>query len=456
MGTHVTTQDQPDGAFWRRAAQVARNARFELVLLVLLLATIAAVTLQERILTQTVRLTPADVAGLARKVHTDATVGGSSTARETGPFAWTCDLNKQGFDYPYCGNEIFFASDADTKGLDLTNFKSLTVRLVYRGEGKSFRVHLKNYDPRYSKEVSGDSSKFNRVEFETTPGREQTVTFTFADFGVADWWLTKHKLAPALSHPQFDNIVSLDIQSGTEIVLGRHEFEVREVVMRRALLSDAQWYLSLLGFWVVLIGAYLAYRITYMKKEIERRRVLEGLAVRQAEEAEAAARQDHLTKVLNRRGIAERFDGAVAKGSGDAGLAVILIDIDRFKQLNDSFGHGYGDEVLSTVATVIRRNLREGDSLARWGGEEFLVLCPNIDSVDAQHIAEKLRRRIEHFHFGDCEKVTVSLGVHWVPAATSDADLPALVSLADVALYSAKRSGRNCARLYRPGMAKAA
>ena len=136
------------------------------------------------------------------------------------------------------------------------------------------------------------------------------------------------------------------------------------------------------------------------------------------------------------------------------GLAVILSDIDHFKSLNDRFGHSYGDEVLSTIATLIRRNVRGGDVVGRWGGEEYLAICPGIDALEAQHVAEKIRRRIEHFHFGDCEHVTASVGVHWTPS--TGPNLTELVGLADVALYSAKRGGRNCCCLYRPGMAKAA
>lgn len=437
----------------RAVALRAGHARFELMLLALLGATIAAVVWQDAILQRTVTLTPETVVQLSRMPHTDKTLNGNSTAAEKTPFVWSCTL-RQGFDYPYCGYEIFLGHNRSEKGLNLANLKSLTMTMTYRGPSKSFRVYLKNFDKRYATNVVDDSPKINRVEDEIPSGREVTVAFDVADFGVADWWLFKHKLPPDLSHPQFDNITSIDVQTGTDNALGRHEFKVREIVIRKAILSDAQWYLSLLGGWVMLIGAYLGYRFHTLHTEIARRREMQALALAQAEEAEAAARQDHLTKVLNRRGVAEQFADLARSPSGKGSLGVILIDIDRFKTLNDSFGHGYGDDVLSTIATLLRRNVRPDDTVGRWGGEEFLVLCPAIDQLDAQRVAEKLRRRIEHYHFGDCEKVTVSLGVHWVE--TLENDLPGLVSRADIALYSAKRAGRNCARMYRPGMAKAA
>lgn len=439
----------------RRTWQWIANAKFEAMLFVLLLLTIAAVTWQDEILQRTTRLTPANASAYARIAHTDTALQGHSTARERSPFQWTCDL-RAGFEYPYCGYELFLGRDRGKKGLDLTNFRSLTMTLVYRGPAKSFRVYVKNFDPRYSKATYDDSPKFNRVEYPTEPGKVQHVQFDLADFGVADWWLRKHELSPKLSHPQFDNVTSLDVQTGTEPALGHHAFEVREIVLRTALLSSAQWYLSLLGVWVVLIGAYLAWRIRNMKGELERRGLLQALAVRQAEQAEEAAREDHLTKVLNRRGLAERYAALARTGAEPmpVPLAIILIDLDRFKSLNDRYGHGCGDEVLTTIAGLIRRNVRAGDSVGRWGGEEFLVLCPGLEAQGAMLIADKLRRRIERFHFGDCEHVTASFGVHWCPAPC--AELSELVSLADVALYAAKHRGRNCADLYRPGMAKAA
>jgi diguanylate cyclase (GGDEF)-like protein len=435
-----------------RTAKLVSNAKFELVLFVLLLLTVAAVTWQDKLLVRSTVLTPESIAGYTSRIHTDDNpeIKGKSSGGTIAPMHWTCDL-KAGFDYPYCGYEVFFNKPGSTQGLDLTNFRSLTMILTYQGPGKSFRVHLRNYDPRYSKTVEDDSAKFNRIEADAAPGREQRIDFALADFGVADWWLFKHKVPPKFSHPQFDNITSIDIQTGTEIALGRHEFSVKEIVLRTAIMSVAQYYLSLLGIWVALIGAYLAYRLRNLKGELQRREALQALTLRQAQEAEDEARRDHLTKLLNRRGIAEQFE---ALPEGSDGVAAIIVDIDHFKSLNDRFGHAYGDEVLTTIATLIKRNLRAGDFAGRWGGDEFIALCPGIDAAGAQQIAEKIRRRIEHFHFGDCEHVTTSLGIHWSPA--TGPGLTELVGLADVALYSAKRTGRNGCSIYRPGMAKAA
>jgi diguanylate cyclase (GGDEF)-like protein len=119
---------------------------------------------------------------------------------------------------------------------------------------------------------------------------------------------------------------------------------------------------------------------------------------------------------------------------------VILLDIDHFKQLNDTHGHEAGDQALITVATVLRDRSRAGDFVARYGGEEFVVLCPGADIAAAGVVAESLREAVEDYD-GPPARFTASFGVAAFPA--SSADPSALVRTADKALYVAKQGGRN-------------
>jgi diguanylate cyclase (GGDEF)-like protein len=433
----------------RRSALVA-NAKFEALIFLLLLVTFAAVEWEDEILLRTTHFTPAAMGGYTTLGQTDAAIGGTSTITPGArPLSWSCDITP-GFEYPYCGYELLFDGRRAIKGVDLSNLHSIAFTIAYSGPAKTLRFHLKNYDPAYSKPGDGKSQKFNKVEFPAESGKVQTVDFALSDFSVADWWLRDSAVPPKLSHPQFDNIVALDFQTGTVPALGHHRFEVREITLRKAALTSAQWYLMLLGIWVVLIGAFLVHRIRNLKNELVKRQALEVLARHQAEEAEEAARRDHLTQVFNRRGAAERFEKLPLAGP----VALILIDIDRFKALNDRFGHSNGDDVLAAIAALIRRSARAGDTVARWGGEEFLILCPGLDEAAALYLAERVRRRIEHARFGECGKVTASLGVHC--ATSTEADLAELVALADLALYAAKRQGRNRVLPYRAEMADAA
>jgi diguanylate cyclase (GGDEF)-like protein len=123
-------------------------------------------------------------------------------------------------------------------------------------------------------------------------------------------------------------------------------------------------------------------------------------------------------------------------------LSVIMIDIDNFKKVNDDWGHDVGDRTLVATAGIIRGSLRRGDTCARIGGEEFLVICPNTDAMGAFQVAKRICKDMSAASFDNVRSgVTVSLG-----AATTGPHVPsidALLKAADEAVYSAKRAGRN-------------
>lgn len=150
---------------------------------------------------------------------------------------------------------------------------------------------------------------------------------------------------------------------------------------------------------------------------------------------------DSLTKVYNRRHLDQvlheehsrflRYDNA---------YSVVLLDLDHFKSINDSHGHQAGDETLITVATWIENNIREVDVIGRWGGEEFLVICPNTERCQALLLAEKLRAGIANLTIDHHFQVTTSIGV---AMARPDSQVSDVLRLADKALYLAKANGRN-------------
>ncbi len=445
MALRIKGLHKRSGELVGQMLRLMANVKFEMALLCLLLLTAGAVICQDQILLRTLRFTPASTASSSHLVFSDGDTDGHTVVRVDKPLGWDCDL-RAGNAYPYCGYELFFDRNRGIHGLNLTNMRSLAITLMYAGKATSFRVHLKNFDPGYSRATDDDTPKYLRVEADTTPGKLQRTSFVPADFGVADWWLRKYKLAPEFGRPQFDNITSIVIETGSESPLGPHAFQIHEIEVRKAIMSDAQWYSLLLGLWIMMIVAYLGYRLGNLRRALRERRTLEAVALREAQEA---ASHDHLTKVLNRRGVTERFAG-LRTARGDTAVTVILIDIDHFKVLNDSYGHDYGDQVLAAIAGVISRNVRGVDLVARWGGEEFVVVCAGIDRRGAQRVSEKIRECIEAFDFGDCGQITASFGIHWSQAP--DAELSQMVALADIALYAAKAGGRNCVRLHRPAM----
>jgi diguanylate cyclase (GGDEF)-like protein len=165
-------------------------------------------------------------------------------------------------------------------------------------------------------------------------------------------------------------------------------------------------------------------------------------------ELKATAETDLLTGLLNRRAFIQRLTGKHKPKDGK-GRALLLLDIDHFKAINDNYGHACGDVVLSSTANALKSLIRENDILARWGGEEFLFYLANVTEDESIDIAEKLRKHIESLVF-NCNnheiRCTFSIGVYH--AQTSKC-LEEEVDFADKALYQAKAAGRNCVVLYK-------
>lgn len=155
---------------------------------------------------------------------------------------------------------------------------------------------------------------------------------------------------------------------------------------------------------------------------------------------------DALTGLFNRRYATEQLAHLVQHARRHHhSLSVVLLDVDHFKAINDSYGHGVGDAALRELAGRLTTRLRREDTIARWGGEEFLVLLPDIDNDGAEAVAEALRAAVAASPLsvpGGPLPVTISVG--W--ATWEDEDEDALVRGADEALYAAKAAGRNLAR----------
>ena len=157
-----------------------------------------------------------------------------------------------------------------------------------------------------------------------------------------------------------------------------------------------------------------------------------------------AARNDALTGLLNRRGFTEEADLEIQRGhrSGRS-FAVVLADVDRFKDFNDRFGHSCGDQVLQQVAGLLKRRTRDVDCVARWGGEEFILMLPEAELEGAVVLAEDLRAAIEGTEFeyeGRPLRITMTFGIAVYRKGES---LQGCVDRADTALYEGKELGRN-------------
>ncbi len=174
--------------------------------------------------------------------------------------------------------------------------------------------------------------------------------------------------------------------------------------------------------------------VLYMERDVTERKQLE-------EELKDLVTKDQLTGIYNRRKIDEVLMKEKAQAeTRDHHLAVIMVDIDMFKLVNDQYGHLVGDQVLTEVTSILSQGIRSIDVLGRWGGEEFIIICTDTDLKGAVVLAEKLRQMIANHDFQMVGKKTCSFGVAQL---RKDETIDSLLIRSDQALYRAKDQGRN-------------
>jgi diguanylate cyclase (GGDEF)-like protein len=230
-----------------------------------------------------------------------------------------------------------------------------------------------------------------------------------------------------------------------------------------AITVPPRWYereVVRLGAFILMLGAIALLLAWWQRGQQRRHEQLEAKVARRTEQLARAnerlrlanlalaeeSHTDALTALHNRRHLLAQLPGFLATG---VPVGVMLIDLDNFKQVNDRYGHGTGDNVLFAIGRLLASARRGSDLTVRWGGEEFLLLLNGVDAISALATAERLRRDIAAMDFGDGRggkiRLTCSIGFSLHPLAeeSSNETFEAALELADLALYRAKRDGRN-------------
>jgi diguanylate cyclase (GGDEF)-like protein len=180
----------------------------------------------------------------------------------------------------------------------------------------------------------------------------------------------------------------------------------------------------------------------------EQNKRLEALVQERTSELEIVNRElqklattDALTQIANRSSLDLVLKQAIAENERhQRPFSVVMIDIDFFKRINDTYGHLVGDTVLKTVAHLIKNQIRSVDTVGRWGGEEFMIVYREIECQGAYTLAENIRQSVENYPFENIEPITISMGVTQYRSGTSAEEL---IKDADVAMYHSKEQGRN-------------
>lgn len=232
----------------------------------------------------------------------------------------------------------------------------------------------------------------------------------------------------------------IPISDGAGTVIGSFEIYIDVTKYRREIGEAVIASTAIVGIVLVIVFGLSFILVKKGTNELKKtQQVLERLSI-----------TDSLTGILNQRHILSRAKGEFSKlrrSGGDlaaASLGFIMIDIDHFKTINDSYGHLAGDAVLQQLAERMVRTVRDYDDVGRYGGEEFLVIVPNVDLDRLHRAAQRIREAIREapFRFEDATiHVTASVGITCV--AADDADYAAALKRADTALYGAKQAGRD-------------
>ena len=335
----------------------------------------------------------------------------------------------------YCAINYFIGTSPG-HGVDLSGYTHVEVKAVYRGDVPKLRLFARHFDPRYSTAGDTNSTKYNAV-FLPTHDLRKPLSLSVSEFTVAEWWRLMYKLPRELAQAELSNVVSVGLDFSYPMTEGVHDLEVQEITFVRPGLSRETWYLGILSVWLAGIVLYALLQLRTYRAE---RRSLQN----EAERYRTRATTDPLTQALNRHGLEQRWARLQAGASATPGhaLALLVLDIDHFKRINDSCGHDAGDRVLRELAALLRRQLRSTDWLVRWGGEEFVVLLPSVRTDHVAALAENLRKAVEAHAFGSDvpAPVTISVGA---ALHGPDEGFDALFKRADEALYEAKRGGRN-------------
>jgi diguanylate cyclase (GGDEF)-like protein len=353
-------------------------------------------------------------------------------------FHFACQFPKASVDQGCSFGYQLHAGKLD-EGTDLSRFQTMHLAVRYTGKARYLRVAIRTFDPRFSRLEDLNSPKYNFVNI---PSRDlvQPAAIKLSEFWVPEWWIAQYDLPRSQSQPDLSNATILSIDLRGDLAGTHHDIQIDKIEFVGDFISAESWYLGILCLWIGLATAYgMTQWLRLRHKHREQREKIHALES-EKDMYQRLSTIDALTNVLNRHGI-ERFVESLQATRVPA--SVIVIDIDHFKRVNDLRGHYGGDRVLRTMGEILRAHTRNTDGLGRWGGEEFVLVCPGASLSSAADRAEKLRQKIKETNFipEDPLAITASFGV---AASHPDQSFEEVFQQADQALYLAKNRGRDC------------
>jgi len=446
MHTPLSTEHQKH---IERAARTGSRIAFVLVGLIVL--TVALIVWQHFGMEKVLELSPTSGPVAEMVAIDDRAQQGASVAKLTrtaDALVIDCDLRFK-FQYPYCGYQ--FTLSRNDKGIDLSAYDSITFDMSYDGPGNhAVRLFVHNFEPGLSTLDDYMSQKVSEVDFELPA--QGTMTIPVSIVRIARWWTDVRKTPLLNTDTRIDNVTAIDLVIGSAQTAGHHRVTLRSIKFHGKLIRQNRLLLILVAIWIFCALTWLAYALARYRAQLRSSssRLISLTQLNNALELETRelagqVYTDSLTGALNREGLRDALINKWQyRGRHSDQIAVVFIDLDHFKRVNDTHGHATGDEVLRAFATGVQREIRSSDKLVRWGGEEFLIVCLGTGRAEAQGLAEKLRAAMQNQTWPCGLQMTASFGV---TALTAGEDIGEAIKRADGALYHAKSSGRNCVQV---------
>ena len=385
---------------------------------------------------------------------------GKSEARwiDRSVFGYVCDI-KEGAPYKVCGVSVKFYKEPQTQRVsdgnpasyallinkNLSEFKGLIFDFSYSGEAKRLRFFARNaINPQNTMDAIRPQKVMFAYSYPEEFRRPKPIYLAFDEFTVADWWMEEYDVRRRYAKPSFDDVVEVSFDLPPDAPLGEHHFVLRTVTGVGEWVAKEIFYWIIITIWLVAVTIEALDkfgRLTY-KNQVYRTSL--GVLETNNKILLDEANRDPLTGVYNRRGLETVIDLITTGKMSHNSLTLMVFDIDKFKTINDTYGHNIGDTVLLNFATIIESNIRASDKFGRWGGEEFVLISQQPNREEAIAFANKLREAIANGSFSDDDgkpiTVTTSAGITQIKAHDS---FSGAFNKADIALYAAKEGGRN-------------
>jgi diguanylate cyclase (GGDEF)-like protein len=332
------------------------------------------------------------------------------------------------------------------KGADLSSYSHFKLWVKYEKptDDHAIRFQARQIDPKYSSIDDESSLKYNTLEFYPKSATYPLV-IPLNRFQVPTWWLTWKELSYEDGEIDFSNIYRLEVVTGNVISPGEHNIIIERIELVGELISSQDLYLILLAIWGSIGFLYLLNKIHLMRGELkiseQRQQELEALSSlleQKNQELKTRITRNPVTGALNKNGILDLFGRRGPEGLTN--LSLMFIHVDHLQQINEQLGYEVGDDIIVKFANILTENTRASDMVARWGEEEFVLVCSEAGLTFANQLAEKLRRLIEEASWPSNSRVTASIGV-----AEMGRETPLqFIDRVDQALNKAKSMGENC------------